>query len=532
MFDPHTETFEKIGLDDKINKYLVGLTNIIFDSDRNRVWLFGDFGLYLWNRKTKELQYIFSSEPGSHSLKSNYIFSSLDDGHGIFWIGTNDGLYSYNSKTGENTRYSLFNDSIHGVVQDKQGNIWASTNAGLSCIERPSMNIRNFDAGDGLPFIENIDLAMYCGKEGAIYVGGHNGFYSFHPDSIHTGSTPPSVVITSLRIDAVEAVFDKSITELSSVTLPYRKAPLTLEFSALDFANPAKNTYAYKMEGMNGNWINAGSQRKVTYSNLEPGSYTFRVKAANSQGVWNEEGVSLRITIIPPFHKTIWFKLIIITTLVGIFYTVHELRIIAIKHQREQLKKLVDRQTEDLKNANLKLQQIAITDELTQISNRRFFNQYFESQWKSAVREHTQLSLILGDIDYFKKYNDFYGHQKGDECLYRVAQTLKNQLKRPEDFIARYGGEEFIIVLPKTPLEGARHIADSLIDGIRTMAIPHEKSDVETVVTLSLGVVSVFPSSNVRPETLTKIADDALYEAKNQGRNRAVCRAVQLDATS
>ncbi|MCE5248668.1 hypothetical protein LLG96_00460 [bacterium] len=354
-FNPKTETFEKTEIDEKEYQIFLGTTDIISDPDGKRMWIFGNFGLYQLYRKNKELRAIFSNNPESPNLKSNNIYCSLDDGHGSFWIGTDDGLYSYDIKTGKHKRFALFNDSIHSIIKDKQGAIWASTNAGLSCIEPSSMEIYNYNTGDGLPFIDNIDNAMFCGNDGTIYVGGKDGFYTFHPDSMHTGNQPPPVVITSLKIDNVEAEFEKKITETSDITLPYRKAPLMLEFSALDYVNPSKNTFAYTMEGLNSDWIKSGNHRNVTYTNLEPGSYVFWVKAANSQGVWNNEGVSLRITIIPPFWKTLWFKALSIIALFGFIYLGHVIRIRNILRFNKELENRIDERTEELKRNNEKL---------------------------------------------------------------------------------------------------------------------------------------------------------------------------------
>ena len=521
-FDPKTESFNTIGINDKENTNLLGTADILFDSDDNRVWISGPFGLALYERNSNTLSYIFSNFQGSQSLSSNFIYSLLDDGRGSLWLGTNDGLYSYEKDAKTHVRHSLPNDYVAGLIQDNRGNVWACTNVGVSCIKYPSMSVNSYDAGDGLPSDQNMNLVMYGGKDGSIYVGGQNGFYTFLPEDILANSDPPELVITSFKVDNVETEFEKSITETTEIALAYSKAPISFEFSALDFANPESNEYAYKMEGLNDDWSKPGNERKVNYTNLAPGSYVFKVKAANSQGTWNNEGTSLKITIIPPFWKTLWFKFLVLFALVMLIYSIFAARVVAIKRQREQLRKLVDKQTEDIRRVNEKLQKIAVTDELTQINNRRSFNRYISSQWKIAIREKTQVSLVLGDIDYFKKFNDNYGHQEGDDCLFNVAQILKNQLKRPKDFIARYGGEEFVLVLPGSSVEGARVVARHLIEGLRKAAIPHEQSEVDSIVTISLGIASIQPDIKNSPETITKMADDALYKAKNQGRNQAV----------
>lgn len=169
---------------------------------------------------------------------------------------------------------------------------------------------------------------------------------------------------------------------------------------------------------------------------------------------------------------------------------------------------------------------LIIQDELTRIANRRYFNQYFQQEWKRCFREQLPLSLVLGDLDYFKRYNDYYGHQMGDNCLQQIAQTISNYLKRPADLVARYGGEEFVILLPNTSLSGAEKIAIDICQGVRQLGIPHRSSLISSFMTISLGITSVIPNQNLSPETLIVNADYGLYQAKAMGRNRCYVKPV------
>jgi diguanylate cyclase (GGDEF)-like protein len=164
----------------------------------------------------------------------------------------------------------------------------------------------------------------------------------------------------------------------------------------------------------------------------------------------------------------------------------------------------------------------ANTDGLTQVSNRRCFDDRLQKEWRRIMREQTWLSVILIDIDYFKFYNDFYGHLSGDNCLIQVAQTAAKQIKRPDDLFARYGGEEFIVLLPNTKIDGAIAVAESIQEAIRNLNIPHEDSKISEIVTISMGIASLIPTSDKSPEHLIALSDKALYEAKHQGRDRYV----------
>ncbi|GAC1464200.1 MAG: PleD family two-component system response regulator [Chamaesiphon sp.] len=175
-----------------------------------------------------------------------------------------------------------------------------------------------------------------------------------------------------------------------------------------------------------------------------------------------------------------------------------------------------------LQAANLELQRIASIDSLTQIANRRSFDEYLQREWKRLAREKLPLSLILCDIDFFKVYNDTYGHQAGDECLKRVAHIISQAVKRPADFVARYGGEEFVVILPNTDVKGAIHVAEAIQAELTATSIAHAGSKVSQFVTLSLGVAGVIPKLIISLETLIAEADKALYQAKVAGRNRVV----------
>ncbi|GGA03689.1 hypothetical protein CYANOKiyG1_15860 [Okeania sp. KiyG1] len=177
---------------------------------------------------------------------------------------------------------------------------------------------------------------------------------------------------------------------------------------------------------------------------------------------------------------------------------------------------------QQLQNANQELYQLATLDGLTQIANRRCFDEYLEKEWLHMGREKKPLSLIMCDIDFFKKYNDTYGHQKGDECLQQVAKAISKVVKRPTDLVARYGGEEFAIILPNTHLEGAIHIANIVQQKVYKLQISHRNSPIYKQVTLSLGVSSIIPFPEATYKSLVAGADQALYQAKKEGRNQVI----------
>ncbi|MEN9232918.1 MAG: diguanylate cyclase, partial [Gloeomargarita sp. DG02_1_bins_92] len=177
---------------------------------------------------------------------------------------------------------------------------------------------------------------------------------------------------------------------------------------------------------------------------------------------------------------------------------------------------------QQLEAANSELQRLAAFDGLTQVPNRRRFDEYLAQEWQRLAREQSCLALILADIDFFKSYNDTYGHVAGDECLRQVAQAISRKVNRAGDLVARYGGEEFAVILPNTSLAAAMMVAERVRQEVAQLRIPHEKSAVHGYVTLSLGVTSTLPQPQGSPAELIAAADQALYQAKQQGRNCVV----------
>lgn len=180
------------------------------------------------------------------------------------------------------------------------------------------------------------------------------------------------------------------------------------------------------------------------------------------------------------------------------------------------------RAEEKLKEANELLNRLSNMDGLTGIANRRRFDEYLNMEWSRGYRNQTPLSLLMIDIDFFKGYNDEYGHQAGDDCLRQISHVLKEKVKRSTDLVARYGGEEFAVILPDTDEQGAFIVAEDIRKGIEALQIPHNQSQISKVVTVSAGGATVIPDVILKPENLITFADQALYAAKQSGRNQVV----------
>ena len=177
---------------------------------------------------------------------------------------------------------------------------------------------------------------------------------------------------------------------------------------------------------------------------------------------------------------------------------------------------------EELELANRALEKMALVDGLTQIANRRCFDDTLAKEWQRLKRTNQPISLLLGDIDFFKKFNDQYGHQEGDDCLRQVGKALAESVLRPADLVARYGGEEFVLLLPDVEADGALKVAERVLEAISALQIPHQDSEVSSTVSISIGAATLIPSDDQLPAALIALADEALYRAKEQGRNRVL----------
>ena len=201
----------------------------------------------------------------------------------------------------------------------------------------------------------------------------------------------------------------------------------------------------------------------------------------------------------------------------------------ALRQAKEELERQVAERTRELTDANQELQRLSLSDALTCIGNRRYQDEFLEREWRRALREQSPLSLVMLDIDYFKLFNDTYGHVAGDDCLRKVAGILTATIQRATDFASRYGGEEFVLVLPATGEQGALTLAEKIRRGVEELAIPHEKSPVAGVVTVSIGVAAIVPMRDSEGSLLLVAADRALYQAKTAGRNQVRSAGVFLN---
>lgn len=270
---------------------------------------------------------------GKGQLSSNKINALLIDRGKKLWIGTSLGLNLYDRKSGS-FRYVLSgdglpNDIINGLLEDASGDLWVSTNKGISRItaDGKTLSFRNYDISDGLQSNEFNQAACYMSEDGEIFFGGINGFNRFYPSAVNDNKFIPPVTFTGIKIFNKEIHKERADMNHRELRLSYDENYLSFDFASLDFTNPERNQYKYKMEGFDKEWIFAGNHNYASYTNLDPGEYVFRVIASNNDGIWNNRGDYFRIIVEPPYWMTWWFRIVTAALVLSIIMIVYRSRI-------------------------------------------------------------------------------------------------------------------------------------------------------------------------------------------------------------
>ncbi|MFC5408310.1 two-component regulator propeller domain-containing protein [Larkinella bovis] len=312
-------------------------------------------GLNRFNEQTGTFTAYQHNRAVSGSLSHNFINSLYETPKGDLWIGTKGGLNYFNPKNQSflafRQKQGLPNEVIQAINSDRSGNLWVSTNKGLSKVNPRTRVIQNFNTVDGLQKSSFNRMAVFKSPEGELFFGGISGMNSFFPDSLRNNPFVPPVFITNFL------VYDKPVqTEENRVTLSYEESSITFEFAALNYSLPEKNQYAYMLEGFDKDWKISNTKRVVSYTNLDPGLYTFRVMASNNDGVWNRHGDSFRVIIKPPFWQTWWFGALLAIAFLASPNVIYRWRTRALKAQNEKLEKLVNERTAQVKYQKEELQ--------------------------------------------------------------------------------------------------------------------------------------------------------------------------------
>lgn len=361
VYDPRLDKNSSYAYDPTSDRSISGnIILCIYEDRKHQLWVGTSNGLNKYDRTTNTFTRYKNDPVNKNSLSNNYIYTIHEDKNGNLWLGTNGGgLNCFDPAAGRFSVYTehdgLPNNAVKGILGDDNGNLWLSTNKGLSKFNIAGKSFRNYDIGDGLQGNEFKPRSCYRAADGQMFFGGGKGLNAFYPDSIKDNPFAPRVYITGLSvlnkpvsINDETHLLNSLIGETNSLTLSHRQNVFTLEFAALNYILPEKNQYAYMLEGFDKTWNYAGNKHAATYTNLNPGTYKFIVKAANNDGVWNTTITSLNIIVLPPFWNTWWFKALIFFLVITAIVIIFRERTRNFKTRQIYLEKIVHERTESL----------------------------------------------------------------------------------------------------------------------------------------------------------------------------------------
>jgi signal transduction histidine kinase/ligand-binding sensor domain-containing protein/CheY-like chemotaxis protein/AraC-like DNA-binding protein len=459
LFDPETHKYEHFDISEKGIKNNNSVLSICRDY-QGFIWVgtYGD-GLKRLNPLTREVQHFRRDDQNPGSLIDNLVHVVFEDKDRNLWVGTKDGLDLFNRQTGSFIHFStpdgLPNNVINGILQDDENSLWISTNKGLTRFNPETRQFRNYNIHDGLQGNEFNRGVCFAAPNGEFLFGGVNGLNIFKPNEIQDNPYIPNVVVTGMKIKNAPVtlrdkknVLQKHISVTKEITLPHDFSVVTFDFVALNFTKSEKNQYAFYLKNYDEDWRYVQDQRTATYTNLNPGEYEFFVKGSNNDGLWNEQGTSIVLTVLPPYWKTWWFRAIIVILIWSGFTLLFMIRTRMIKHQKMELEKLVAERTRELqlqkskvesKNLELEKQKQEILRQRDQVEimtrkvheadqmKLRFFTNI-------SHEFRTPLTLILGPVE--KMLNSSFREEIQEQLslVHRNALRLLRLVNEIMDF--------------------------------------------------------------------------------------------------
>lgn len=507
IFDQQTNQFSHYNFDPKKPKGMPSeIVWEIFQSDDGSPWIGSLSGTCLFILDSGECDRPAGTEHLFSGTSDQSITNIFQDAKGIFWLGSDSGLYRYDSQTHELVRFGkehgLENETVRTVIKDNAGKLWLGHKRGISSFDENKKTFTNYTHFQGQMIGEINARSAQLTRTGKILFGGAKGLYIVEPEKLNRNNDKSKIVITELKVLAkpvrigdgtnlIKAAIDKT----KSIELSHEQRMLTLNFSALNFRHATASHYAYYLEGFDNDWIQIGQQRSATYTNLNPGTYTFKVKASSNSIDWSAAPATMEIIILPPLWKTPWAYALYAATTVTLGYIIFMLG--------------------RYKRRSEKFEVLSITDPLTGLFNRAGIHSIVNKIHHDTVSGKA-LGMMLIDIDHFKAVNDNYGHDVGDDVITALSDTFKTTV-RSSDYIGRWGGEEFILICPNSTENSINKLANRVRKTIAQHPIQTKGHSLAITVSIGYGTTE----ANEHFEHALKRIDVALYHAKNNGRNIA-----------
>ena len=515
------------------------------------IWIGTDSGgLSIYDQRAGVFHNYRHNQSDPSSISADTIYALHRDINGNMWIGTQGGgltqvigdvrypgelsFQRFTPQSGPS-----INNVVYGIESDTQGDLWLSTNYGLSQYSPTTGKVQNYHRNHGLQDEEFNFGAHYRSPAGQLFFGGANGFNAFYPSDLEINKVAPDVVLTQISLLNKPVQTGTPHWHTQDIELSYTDDVLSIEFSALDFAAPDQNRFAYKLDGFDPQWIEAGTKHHVTYTNLDAGEYDFLIKAANSDGVWREQSAKLRLKTQPPPWQSGWAYLIYALMGLGLMalaWSIHQRQLRQEAEFRRRLEKDVQERTRELAERNGELKQLnqrflqaSITDPLTGLRNRRYVFEEIAKDIDVVRRRYrnydpnapvtvdqSDFIFMMIDLDNFKPVNDTCGHSAGDEMLLQIRDLLVETC-RSSDVVIRWGGDEFLVIGRYADLRQGEALAERIRSRMANSVFSVGNGQA-TRTTCSIGLAG-FPFTRGKPdlmdwEQLLSLADTAMYRAK------------------
>jgi ligand-binding sensor domain-containing protein/signal transduction histidine kinase len=501
QFMPESQSFihYRIGENSADNPSGYPITAILEDENFN-LWL-GTFddGLKRIDSKTGHITNYKNDPNDPKSIGSNSILCIYQDKHGTLWIGTTGGgLNRYEPSTDSFTHITekdgLPNNVIYGILEDTRGMLWLSTNHGLSRFNPVDNTFRNFTSSDGLQSNEFNQNAFAKSNRGELYFGGINGFNMFRPGKIIDNNYVPPVVVTSITQEGKPLNGEVMAESLNEIVLTWPQDSFEFEFAALAYGQPSKNQYAYILENFDSSWNEIGTQRNGRYTNLPGGTYTLLLRGSNSDGVWNDTGTSVKVTVIPPFWQTWWFRIVVGLAAVTLVAGGYRLRLKGIENRNRELDRLVQKRTADLQKRSLEIEALYQADE--KILRNVTLNQVFQTLVDVSV------SLLKADRSLILAWDEEQTH-----VIPRVSYGFKKKTLELMKFVRGEGIIGKVLVTGQPVIEPDLNPNDLRPDIRAAILEEGIKSFAHLPIKVDEKVVAVFNVGFTRPNAIN---DDIL----------------------
>jgi len=523
LFYYNMKTGETIQYSTRNEDYKTLSDNLVYaihHDRKGRLWVGTNNGLNLLEEGENAFKVFIKGSREAFQLANNSISDIFEDSTGRIWFGMLDGGIAYFDEINKNFVSFTEEDGLssNAVISMLEGNdhlIWIATYDGMSILNPITGEIRILTADDGIGGME-FSKGHMKSLEGSMMFGGVHGVTVIPKEYSEFKLNPPKLYITEVELFQQPIEEKRPFYNGAHLTFTPKETFLGFKFVALDYDSPDNIMFSYKLVGFDRDWIYAGTRDYASYSNLPSGDYELMVVA---EGIhYNKsEPVSLFFTIETPWYSTSLANIIYAILLILIGYGIFKIiEARELKRSNSKLAKL----NEKLEALNIELETLSIKDALTDFYNRRYLDFKLEELLKLAKRSKTNLTLIMFDIDNFKDINDRYGHIAGDYYLVDVADTIHRLLSRSTDKAIRYGGDEFMIILYDNNPTSAYALCETIQYEVSQIPIQTESEKNQSKATISIGLISMVPKEDLDKEQLITLADQALYKAKELGKNQ------------